>query len=175
MSDSATLWTTACQASLSFTTSQSLLKIMSVKSVIPSNYLILCHPLSSCLQSFPASRLGKGLGGETAALKMKDFIFTAVCHRTFERHNYSEKVDNGGNQGRVQELLAPNQSTETANCPRCSGSCQQRRLELVTHRDAHCSVNLILRQHLKIMFANLCDLPMPSYVMDFYFTLFKNF
>ena len=40
-----TPWTTACQASLSITNSQSLLKLMSIKSVMPSNHLILCHPL----------------------------------------------------------------------------------------------------------------------------------
>ena len=40
---------------LSITNSQSLLKLMSLESVMPSNHLILCHPLSSCLQSFPAS------------------------------------------------------------------------------------------------------------------------
>ena len=37
--------TTACQASLSFTISQSLLKLMSIESVMPSNHLIFCHPL----------------------------------------------------------------------------------------------------------------------------------
>ena len=52
MSDSATPWTTACQASLSITDSWSLLKLMSIESVMPSNYLIL---FSSHLQSFPAS------------------------------------------------------------------------------------------------------------------------
>ena len=41
----ATPWTTACQASLSITNSQSLLKLMSINSVMPSNHLILCHPL----------------------------------------------------------------------------------------------------------------------------------
>ena len=40
-----TPWTAARQASLSFTNSQSLLKLMSIKSVMPSNHLILCHPL----------------------------------------------------------------------------------------------------------------------------------
>ena len=40
-----TPWTTARQASLSFTISQSLLKLMSTESVMPSNHLILCHPL----------------------------------------------------------------------------------------------------------------------------------
>ena len=40
-----TPWTAAHQASLSFTISQSLLKLMSIESVMPSNHLILCHPL----------------------------------------------------------------------------------------------------------------------------------
>ena len=40
-----TLWTAARQASLSITNSQSLLKLMSIESVMPSNHLILCHPL----------------------------------------------------------------------------------------------------------------------------------
>ena len=41
----ATPWTAACQASLSITNSQGLLKFMSIESVMPSNHLILCHPL----------------------------------------------------------------------------------------------------------------------------------
>ena len=41
----ATQWTAARQAFLSFTISQSLLKLMSMESVMPSNHLILCHPL----------------------------------------------------------------------------------------------------------------------------------
>ena len=40
-----TLWTGARQASLSITNSRSLLKLMSIESVMPSNHLILCHPL----------------------------------------------------------------------------------------------------------------------------------
>ena len=50
----ATPWTEACQASLSITNSQSLLKLMSIVSVMPSNHLIICCPL--LLPSiFPAS------------------------------------------------------------------------------------------------------------------------
>ena len=45
VSDSATPWTTARQASLSITSSRSLLKLMSIESVMPSNHLILCRPL----------------------------------------------------------------------------------------------------------------------------------
>ena len=40
-----TLWTAACQASLSITNSQSLLKLMSIELLMPSNHLILCRPL----------------------------------------------------------------------------------------------------------------------------------
>ena len=46
----ATPWTAACQ-----TISRSLLKLISIESVMLSNHLILCRPFSSCLQSFPAS------------------------------------------------------------------------------------------------------------------------
>ena len=52
----ATLWIAARHTSLSIINSQSLLKLMSIELVMPSNHLSLCHPLSSCLQSFPASR-----------------------------------------------------------------------------------------------------------------------
>ena len=45
MSDSATPWTAAQQASLSFTIFEGLLKLMSMESVILSNHLILCRPL----------------------------------------------------------------------------------------------------------------------------------
>ena len=45
VSDSATPWTVACQASLSITNSWSLLKLMSIALVMPSNRLILCSPL----------------------------------------------------------------------------------------------------------------------------------
>ena len=51
-----TPWTAACQASLSFTSSQSLLKLMSIKSVMPSNDLILCHPLLLLPSIFPSLR-----------------------------------------------------------------------------------------------------------------------
>ena len=53
----ATPWTVACQASLSITNSQSLLKLMSIKPVMPSNYLILHHPLLLLLSIFPSIRV----------------------------------------------------------------------------------------------------------------------
>ena len=50
-----TPWTAARQASLSIANSRSLLKLMSIKSVMPSNHLILCRSLLPLLQSVPAS------------------------------------------------------------------------------------------------------------------------
>ena len=49
-----TPWTSACQASLSFAIFQSLLKLMSIESVMPSNHLILCHPLLLLLSILPS-------------------------------------------------------------------------------------------------------------------------
>ena len=57
ISDSATAWTTACQASLSITNSCSLLKLTSIELVMPSYHLILCHPLLLPLSIFPSIRV----------------------------------------------------------------------------------------------------------------------
>ena len=59
MSNSATPWTAACQAYLSFTIFWSLLKLMFIESVMLSNHFILCHPLLlwPVSGSFPMSRL----------------------------------------------------------------------------------------------------------------------
>ena len=50
-------WTAACQASLSFTISWNLLKLMSMESVKPCNHLIFCHPLFLLLSFFPSIRV----------------------------------------------------------------------------------------------------------------------
>ena len=52
-----TPWTAARQASLSFTISHSLLKLMSIEWVMPSNHLILCRPLLRLPSIFPSSRI----------------------------------------------------------------------------------------------------------------------
>jgi len=57
MSDSATAWTVAHQTSLSFTISQSLLKLMSIEAVMPSNHLIPCQPLPPLSSIFPTLRV----------------------------------------------------------------------------------------------------------------------
>ena len=72
----ATPWTAAHQAFLSFTISQSLLKFMSIELVMPSNHLILCHPLLlpsifSSIRYFPLSWLftsgGQSIGASASA------------------------------------------------------------------------------------------------------------
>ena len=57
MSDSATPWTAAGQASLSITISWNLLKLMSIESVMPSSHLILCRPLLLLPSIFPSLRV----------------------------------------------------------------------------------------------------------------------
>ena len=52
-----TPWTVARQASLSFTISWSLLKLMSIESVMPSNHLVLCRPLLLPPSTFPSIRV----------------------------------------------------------------------------------------------------------------------
>ena len=73
----AALWTAARQASLYFTISQSLLKLMTIESMMPSNQLILCRPFSCpresspALGSFPMSLIfasgGQSIGASTSA------------------------------------------------------------------------------------------------------------
>ena len=53
----ATLWTAACQASLSITSSRSSPKLLSIELVMPSNHLILCHPLLLPPLIFPSIRV----------------------------------------------------------------------------------------------------------------------
>ena len=57
VSDSATIWTAACQASLSNTNSWSLLKLISIELVMPSKCLILCHPLLLLRSIFSSIRV----------------------------------------------------------------------------------------------------------------------
>ena len=73
-------WTAACQASLSFTITQSLLKLMSVELAMPFNYLILCHCLLLLPSVFPSIRVfsnesaptsgGQNIGDSASALAL---------------------------------------------------------------------------------------------------------
>ena len=57
VSDSATPWIAACQASLPISNSRRLLKLMSVESVMPSKHIILCRPLLLLPSIFPSIRV----------------------------------------------------------------------------------------------------------------------
>ena len=82
--DSAIPRTTACQTSLSFTVPQSLLKLVSIESVMPSNHLILCHPFSPCLQPFSSSGFfpkslfftsgGQSIGASVLLINIQDWF-----------------------------------------------------------------------------------------------------
>ena len=70
-----TPWTVACQSSLSTTNSRSLPKIMFIESMMPSNHLILCHPLLLWPSMFPSIRV---FANESALLIRwpKDWCFS---------------------------------------------------------------------------------------------------
>ena len=73
----ATLWTAACQASLSFTITQSLFKLMAIESVMTSNHLILCCPFN-CFQSFPGNGLFQWIGSSHPWPKYWRFNFINI-------------------------------------------------------------------------------------------------
>ena len=73
----ATPWTAGHQVSLSITNSWSLLKLMSIQSVMPSNHLILCHPLLLLPSIFPSIRVfSNELASRIRCLKYCSFSFS---------------------------------------------------------------------------------------------------
>ena len=70
MSDSVTPWTAACQSSLSFTIYWSMLKLMSLESVMPSSHLILCCPFLPLLSIFSRLRVFYQLGSSHQVAKV---------------------------------------------------------------------------------------------------------
>ena len=79
-----TPWTAARQASLSITNSQSLLKLMSIESVIPSNHLILCHPLLLLLSIFPSIRHPGLFQGVSSLHQMAKVLEFQHQHQSFQ-------------------------------------------------------------------------------------------
>ena len=82
VSDPAIPWTAACQASLSITNSQSLLKLMSIESLVPSNHLILYHPFLLLASVFPSIRVFYNesvFSSESAGIKFHQ----CICHFDF--------------------------------------------------------------------------------------------
>ena len=78
----ATPWTAVCQASLSITNSQSLPELMSIKSVMPSNHLILCRPLLL----LPTVRASESF--QVYIIAPNTLYFT--CQATFPHHQPTE-------------------------------------------------------------------------------------
>ena len=74
-------WIAACQASLSFTNSRSLPKLMSIESVMPSNHLILCCLLSFCPQSSPESGPFQWVSSLHQVAKVLEF---QLLHHSFQ-------------------------------------------------------------------------------------------
>ena len=72
----ATPWTSVCQASLSVTNSQSLLKLMSIESVMPSNHLIVFRPLLLPPSIFPSFRVFSNESVHTMRPKYWNFSFS---------------------------------------------------------------------------------------------------
>ena len=81
-----TPWTAARQASLSFTISQSLLKLMSIESVMPSNYLIFCCPLSS----FSISLSNEYSGLISFRIDWFDFLAVQGTFKSLLQHHNSK-------------------------------------------------------------------------------------
>ena len=74
----ATPFTAACQASLSITNSRSLLTLMSIESVMPSNHLILCHHLLLLPSVFPSIRVFSNVSSSQQVAKVLEFQLSRV-------------------------------------------------------------------------------------------------
>ena len=85
-SDSVTPWTAARQASLSITNSQSLLKLMSIESVMPSNHLILCRPLFLPPSIFPSIRVFYFQSNQDPCFPLLQSVFLSVYPTPTSRH-----------------------------------------------------------------------------------------
>ena len=83
-----TPWTAACQASLSFTISQSLLKFMSIESVMPSNYLILCRLLLHLPSIFSSIRVFSN----ESAIHIRWWKYWSISLSISPSNEYSELI-----------------------------------------------------------------------------------
>ena len=77
----ATPWTATCQASLSITNSWSLLKLTSIELVMPSNHLILCHPLLLLPSIFLSIRV---FSNESALHQVAKVLELQLQHQSFQ-------------------------------------------------------------------------------------------
>ena len=80
-----TQWSAACQTSLSITNSRSLLKLMSIESVVPSNHLILCCPLLLLPSILPSIRVFSN----ESALRIRWLKYWSFCFNISPSNEYS--------------------------------------------------------------------------------------
>ena len=111
-----TPWTAACQAFLSFTVSQSLLKLMPIDSVLPSNHLILCHPLLFLPSIFPSMRV---FSNESALCIRWGFGASASVLEYSRLISFRVRFDLLAVQGTLESLLQHHSSK--ASVLQCSG------------------------------------------------------
>ena len=81
MCNSATPWAAARQAPLSIINSRSLLKLMSIESVMPSSHLILCRPLLLLPSIFPSNSFFQGVSSSREVAKVLEF---QLEHQSFQ-------------------------------------------------------------------------------------------
>ena len=110
MSDSLTPWTTACQASLSITNFQSLLKLKSIEWVMPSNHLILCRPLLLLPSIFPSIRV---FSNKSALYIRWPKYWSQLQHLSFQWTPRADLLQNG----LVGSPCSPRDSQESSPTP----------------------------------------------------------
>ena len=112
----ATLWTAACQASLSFTISRNLLTPMSAGSVMPSNHLVLCRPLLLLPLIFPSIRVFSN----ESVNQMATVLELQLQHQSFQwifRISFRvNRLDVLAVQGALKSLLQHNLKASILRC-----------------------------------------------------------
>ena len=112
----ATLWTAACQASLSFTISRNLLTPMSAGSVMPSNHLVLCRPLLLLPLIFPSIRVFSN----ESVNQMATVLELQLQHQSFQwifRISFRvNRLDGLAVQGALKSLLQHNLKASILRC-----------------------------------------------------------
>ena len=120
-----TAWTAACQASLSITNSRSLLRLLSIESVMPSNHLILCHPLlflpSIFLSIKPTSTAGQSGQSPGLVLLRKGSQDFRPQKQTFTSQSTLEQV---GGVGGMTPRPTPRCFRDSVISRVASGSCR---------------------------------------------------
>ena len=106
----ATPWTAAHQASLSFTISRSVLKLMSTESMMPSNHLILCQRLLPLPSNFPSIRV---FSNEWVSSSHQVAKILELQHQSFQRTPRTDLLK----EGLVGSPCSPRDSQESSPTP----------------------------------------------------------